>query len=47
VWELVNVKKQTFKTAFESACMLLKIDEIVSGVGKEEKKGGYNPADME
>jgi T-complex protein 1 subunit gamma len=38
VWDPLVVKKQTFKTAIESACMLLKIDEIVSGLSKKEKK---------
>ena len=38
VWEPVAVKQQTIKTAFESASMLLRIDEIVSGTHKPEKK---------
>jgi len=38
VWDPLVVKKQTFKTAIESACMLLKIDEIVSGISKKERK---------
>lgn len=36
VWEPLAVKVQTIKTAVESACMLLRIDDIVSGL----KKGG-------
>jgi len=38
VWEPVAVKSQTIKTAIESAAMLLRIDEIVSGTHKPEKK---------
>jgi len=34
VWEPVAVKQQTIKTAIESASMLLRIDEIVSGTRK-------------
>jgi len=34
VWEPVAVKQQTIKTAIESAAMLLRIDEIVSGTRK-------------
>jgi len=38
IWEPVTVKLQTLKTAVESASMLLRIDEIVSGTHKKEKK---------
>jgi T-complex protein 1 subunit gamma len=31
VWEPFSVKVQTIKTAIESACMILRIDDIVSG----------------
>jgi len=34
VWEPYAVKVQTIKTAVESACMLLRIDDIVSGIKK-------------
>jgi T-complex protein 1 subunit gamma len=37
VWEPLAVKTQTFKTAIESATMLLRIDDIVSGISR---KGG-------
>jgi len=37
VWEPFSVKVQTIKTAVESACMILRIDDIVSG----SKKKGY------
>jgi len=36
IWEPVNVKVQTIKTAIESACMILRIDDIVSGSKKRE-----------
>lgn len=38
VWEPLTVKMQTIKTAVESASMLLRIDEIVSGTHKKDKK---------
>ena len=34
VWDPISVKVQTFKTAIESAAMLLRIDDIVSGIKK-------------
>lgn len=37
IWEPLSVKTQTIKTAVESACMILRIDDIVSG----SKKAGY------
>jgi len=42
VWEPLAVKRQTFKTAIESACMLLRIDDVVSGLST--KKGGGKPS---
>jgi T-complex protein 1 subunit gamma len=44
VWEPYAVKVQTIKTAIESACLLLRVDDIVSGVSKG-KKGGSSGAD--
>jgi len=35
VWEPLQVKSQTLKTAVEAACMLLRIDDILSGMGKK------------
>ena len=35
VWEPLSVKVQTVKTAVESACMILRIDDIVSGSNKK------------
>ncbi|KAI9296865.1 T-complex protein 1 [Neoconidiobolus thromboides FSU 785] len=36
IWEPTAVKVQTIKTAIESACLLLRVDDIVSGVSKRE-----------
>lgn len=38
VWEPLLVKNQVIKTAIESCCMLLRIDDVVSGIKKSEKK---------
>lgn len=43
VWEPVIVKTQTFKTAVEAAAMLLRIDDIVSGLTKKKDHGGEGP----
>ncbi|XVF61215.1 hypothetical protein PTKIN_Ptkin08bG0112200 [Pterospermum kingtungense] len=40
IWDAYNVKAQTFKTAIEAACMLLRIDDIVSGIKKKQAPGG-------
>ena len=32
LWEPFVVKVQTLKTAMEAACMILRIDDIVSGM---------------
>ncbi len=37
VWEPYEVKAQTVKTAVESATLLLRIDDIVSGLAKRDK----------
>lgn len=34
IWDPISVKLQTFKTSIEAACMLLRIDDIVSGIKK-------------
>ena len=36
IWEPFTVKTQTIKTAIESAALLLRIDDIVSGVSKKK-----------
>lgn len=38
VWEPVAVKNQVLKTAIEASAMLLRIDDVVSGVKKKEKQ---------
>ena len=40
VWDPVAVKLQTFKTAVETASMILRIDDIVSGMKKQKAGGG-------
>ena len=37
MWEPYEVKAQTIKTAVESATLLLRIDDIVSGLAKRDK----------
>jgi len=43
IWEPYAVKVQTIKTAVESAAMLLRIDDIVSGLSKKGGGGGGGP----
>lgn len=47
IWDPVAVKLQTFKTSIEAACMLLRIDDIVSGIKKEKAGGGRKAQDSE
>jgi len=47
IWDPVEVKNQSFKTAIESACMLLRIDDIVSGISKKPDQGGRKAADSD
>ncbi|KAL3150294.1 T-complex protein 1 subunit gamma [Trebouxia sp. C0010 RCD-2024] len=44
VWEPYAVKVQTIKTSVESAIMLLRIDDIVSGISKKSRGGGGQPS---
>ncbi|EEB08414.1 chaperonin-containing T-complex gamma subunit Cct3 [Schizosaccharomyces japonicus yFS275] len=37
VWEPQAIKMQSIKTAIESACLLLRVDDIVSGVRKQSE----------
>jgi len=39
IFDSYTVKTQTIKTAIEAACMLLRIDDIVSGISKDKNKG--------
>ena len=45
IWDPVSVKNQSFKTAIESACMLLRIDDIVSGIKKPAATDGRKAQD--
>jgi len=47
IWDPVSVKQQTFKTSIESACMLLRIDDIVSGIKKPADPSGRKAADSD
>jgi T-complex protein 1 subunit gamma len=47
IWDPCSVKQQTFKTSIESACMLLRIDDIVSGIKKRPDAGGRKAYDSE
>ncbi|KAK2958753.1 putative T-complex protein 1 subunit gamma [Blattamonas nauphoetae] len=48
IWEPFSVKTQTFKSAIDSACMLLRIDDIVSGVKKKAGDGEqHEPTEAE
>jgi T-complex protein 1 subunit gamma len=47
IWDPVSVKVQTYKTAIESACMLLRIDDIVSGIKKSADAGGRKAEDSD
>ncbi|GLG99436.1 T-complex protein 1 subunit gamma [Gryllus bimaculatus] len=42
VWEPLSVKLQTYKTAVETAILLLRIDDIVSGSKKKDKAEQQN-----
>lgn len=44
VWDPYGVKVQTLKTSIESACMLLRIDDVVSGLSKRVGNGGTGVA---
>ncbi len=37
IWEPIAVKNQVIKTAIEASCLLLRIDDVVSGVKRKEK----------
>lgn len=47
VWEPLSVKLQTYKTAIETAILLLRIDDIVSGSKKGKEGSGGGGAPME
>ena len=45
IWDPCAVKLQSYKTAIESACMLLRIDDIVSGIQKPDRHAGGRKAE--
>lgn len=47
IWEPVAVKNQVLKTAIEASCLLLRIDDVVSGVKKKEKERPQAPVPEE
>lgn len=38
IWEPLIVKQQVFKAAIEASCMLLRIDDVVSGFKKKKEQ---------
>lgn len=44
IWEPLTVKLQTYKTAVETAILLLRIDDIISGSKKKDKDANPTPA---
>merc|ERR1719187_1729521 len=44
IWDPLTVKSQTIKTAVETAILLLRIDDVVSGVKKQSGDGAGAPA---
>ncbi|KAK7602339.1 hypothetical protein V9T40_007928 [Parthenolecanium corni] len=44
IWEPLSVKLQTYKTAVETAILLLRIDDIVSGSKKKDRNDEPRPA---
>lgn len=47
IWDPVAVKLQTYKTAIESVCMLLRIDDVVSGIKKTKKSSEPEPEEQQ
>merc|ERR1712017_71007 len=47
IWEPALVKSQTIKTAIESACLLLRIDDIHSGIAHKGQPGAPEPGTTE
>lgn len=46
IWEPLSVKLQTYKTAIETAILLLRIDDIVSGSKKKKSEEATQPAQV-
>jgi len=47
IWEALSAKSQTLKTAVEQACLLLRVDAIVSGLGGKNKSKGPGQVGMQ
>jgi len=47
IWEPISVKTQTIKSAIESACLLLRVDDILSGISKKKEGGQSQPQQQE
>lgn len=47
IWEPLSVKTQTIKSAIESSCLLLRVDDIVSGMKKKKEGGTAQPSPEE
>jgi len=47
IFDTFAVKQQTFKTAVESAAMLLRIDDIISGMSRKKQGGGGGTPNMD
>ena len=43
VWEPIAVKNQIIKTSIEASALLLRIDDVVSGVKRKEKERSPGP----
>lgn len=46
IWEPLSVKLQTYKTAIETAILLLRIDDIVSGSKKKKDNETAQPTQV-
>ena len=44
VYEPIAVKNQIIKTSIEASCLLLRIDDVVSGVKRKEKEQKPGPS---
>ncbi len=44
VYEPIAVKNQIIKTSIEASCLLLRIDDVVSGVKRREKEKKAGPS---
>eukprot|EP01114_Cavostelium_apophysatum_P005012 TRINITY_DN1553_c1_g1_i2.p1 TRINITY_DN1553_c1_g1~~TRINITY_DN1553_c1_g1_i2.p1 ORF type:complete len:599 (-),score=156.69 TRINITY_DN1553_c1_g1_i2:18-1676(-) len=47
IWDPVTVKTQTIKAAVEQACLLLRVDDILSGIATKGAGGGQGPSQQQ